>query len=181
MKSVPVSQRTNLKFARTESGTIVVWKKCDRIEIKNEKVFLMKIRKAMGRLFRKPLWSGRKIIIGGEKVVPFDPLYLIGEDAEKAVPFGSELEYEISIPMVRKKLRPLRFDSSNCRSKIGTIYRTSKNKRKAFRRTPAFRSSAQDARSITVGSLPVKNERKITMTGGAAKFASNRNWTSFSA
>lgn len=104
MKSVPVSQKSNSKLARTESGTIVVWTKCDRIEIKNEKVFLMKIRKVLGRLFRKPLSAGRKIIVGGEKVVPFDPLYLRGgEDIEKAVPFGTKLEYEIAIPNDRKK------------------------------------------------------------------------------
>lgn len=103
MQSVPVSQKSNSKLARTDSGTIVVWTKCDRIEIRNEKVFLAKIRKALGRLFRKYLWSGRTIIVGGEKVAPFDPLYLDNDLSENAVPFGSKLEYEIAIPDSRRK------------------------------------------------------------------------------
>lgn len=98
LKSVPISQKTNSKFARTDSGTIIVWSKCDRIEMKNEKVFLAKIRQALGRLFRKSLWAGREIIVGGEPVIPFDPLYLNNENSEKAVPFGSKLKYEVALP-----------------------------------------------------------------------------------
>lgn len=75
LQTVPVPQRTNPKFAKTESGTIVVWTKCDRIEFKNEKSFLVKIRKSLGRLFRKHIWEGKEIIVCGEKVLPIDPLF----------------------------------------------------------------------------------------------------------
>lgn len=103
MKSVPVPQKTNPNFAKTESGTIIVWGKCDRIEFKNEKTFLTKIRKTLGRLFRKHLWAGKEIFVCGERVVPFDSLYLKQGEAEKAVPFGEKLEYEIAVPETKKK------------------------------------------------------------------------------
>lgn len=103
LKSVPAPQRTNTRFAKTESGTIVVWTKCDRIEYKNEKRFLAKIRNSLGRLFRKHIWAGKEIIVCGEKVVPVDPLFLHTDDSENAIPFGEELEYKILIPTTPNK------------------------------------------------------------------------------
>lgn len=101
---VPVPQRTNSDFARGETGTIVFWSKCDRIEIKNERVFLSKIRKTLGRVFRKQLWAGKRIFVGNEQVAPFDPLLLNTADGENSNPFGSTLEYDISVPNERKKI-----------------------------------------------------------------------------
>jgi hypothetical protein len=98
LKSIPAPQRSNPKFAKTTSGTIVVWTKCDRVEFKNEKSFLSKIRKSLGRIFRKHLWAGREIIVCGEKVIPIDPLYLCQDSSEEAIPFGDKLEYKILIP-----------------------------------------------------------------------------------
>lgn len=103
LKSVPAPQQTNRNFAKSESGTIVVWTKCDRIEFKNEKSFLTKIRKSLGRLFRKHIWKGREIIVCGEKVVPLDPMFLHSPDSEKAIPFGKELEFKIAVPDVPNK------------------------------------------------------------------------------
>ena len=103
LKSVPPPQRTNPKFAKTRSGTIVVWTKCDRIEFKSEKPFLSKIRKSLGRLFRKHIWEGKKIIVCGERIVPVDPLFLRSTDLEKAIPFGTELEFEIAVPDAQNK------------------------------------------------------------------------------
>ncbi len=103
LKSIPIPQRTNPKLAKTESGTIIVWTKCDRIEFKNEKLFLTKIHKSLGRLFRKQLWAGKEIIICGEKVIPIDPLFLRSAETENAIPFGSELEYKIAVPNTRNK------------------------------------------------------------------------------
>jgi hypothetical protein len=103
LKSVPTPQRTNPKFAKTESGTIVVWTKCDRIEFKNEKLFFSKIRKTLGRLFRKHLGAGKEIIVCGEKVFPIDPLFLHSTELGNAVRYGSELKYEITIPSARNK------------------------------------------------------------------------------
>lgn len=103
LKSVPAPQPANRKFAKTKSGTIVIWTKCDRIEFKNEKSFLAKIRKALGRLFRKHIWDGKEIIVGGESVTPIDPLFLQSADTETAVPFGPALEYKIAVPGGRNR------------------------------------------------------------------------------
>lgn len=103
MKFVPVPQRTNPKFAKTESGTIVVWTRCDRIEFKNEKSLRARICKSLGRLFRKHIWEGKEIIVCGEKVVPVDPLFLRATDSENAIPFGTDLEFEIAIPDAQNK------------------------------------------------------------------------------
>lgn len=98
LKSVPAPRRMNCKSTKSDSGTVVVWKKCDRLEFKNEKSYLAKIRKILGRLFRKHIWDGKEIIVGGESVKPIDPLFLSSPDMENAVPFGPILEYEISVP-----------------------------------------------------------------------------------
>lgn len=103
LKSVPQPQRTNPKFAKTESGTIVVWTKCDRIEFKSEKPFLSRIRKSLGHLFRKHIWEGKEIVVCGGKVAPNDPLFLRSTDSENSVPFGTELEFKVAIPDVPNK------------------------------------------------------------------------------
>lgn len=108
LKSIPASQRTNPKFAKTESGTIIVWTKCDRIEFKNARSFASKIRKSLGRAFRKHLWSGKEIIVCGEEVVPVDPLFLRAANTENAIPFGEELEYKIAVPDARNKTSTVR-------------------------------------------------------------------------
>ncbi len=101
LKSIPKSMRVGISYANTESGTVVIWKKCDRINFKNKRIFLTRIRKTLGRLFRKHLWAGKEIIVGGEKVVPVDPLFLRTNDSENAAPFGSEVEYEIAVPGIQ--------------------------------------------------------------------------------
>jgi hypothetical protein len=103
LKLVPEPKKTNYTPATTKSGTVVIWTKCDRIKIKNEKKFLIKIYQALGRIFRNYLWAGKEIVLCGEKVIPFDPLYLQGIDPDKSFPFGTKLEYEIAVPDSRKK------------------------------------------------------------------------------
>lgn len=103
MKTVPIPKKANPKLAKTESGTIVVWSKCDRIEFKNQKLFLRKIRKNLGRLFRKHLWAGKNIFVNGEKVASIDTLFLYGQNAY-ADPFGDKLKYRITIPNSQKEI-----------------------------------------------------------------------------
>lgn len=98
LKSIPKTRRAAPSFANTQSGTIVIWKKCDRIIFKNEKIFLAKIRRSLGRLFRKQLWAGKEITVGGEIVKPVDPLFLHSDQTENATPFGPNIRYEIDVP-----------------------------------------------------------------------------------
>lgn len=102
LKQIPAPRRLTSRTATTDSGTTVIWSKCDRIEFKRERYFLTKIRKTLGRLFRKYLYAGREIIVCGEKVIALDPLYLFQNDLDSAVPFGSKLEYEIAISNTHK-------------------------------------------------------------------------------
>lgn len=112
LTSVPVPRLSNRKPAKTESGTLVVWTKCDRIEFKNQKSFLARIRKSLGRLFRKHIWAGKEILVCGESVVPTDPLFLRSDDSETATPFGSELEYKIKVPDARNKTSTIKIQFS---------------------------------------------------------------------
>ena len=98
LRSIPKPWRTTTSFCTTPSGTSVTWKKCDRIIFKNERIFLAKIRKSLGRLFRKKIWAGKRIFVGDEKVVPVDPLFLQTDDSQYGTPFGSEIKYEIDVP-----------------------------------------------------------------------------------
>lgn len=103
LKSIPKPRRITRSAVGSDSGTTVVWKKCDRITFKNERIFLERIRNALGRLFRKQLWAGKEIIVGGKKVTPIDPLFLKTNDAEAATPFGSAIEYDIDVPGTQKR------------------------------------------------------------------------------
>lgn len=98
LKSIPKPRRAATSLAKTQSGTIVIWSKCDRIIFKNQRIFLMKIRKSLGRLFRKQLWAGKEIFVSGESVIPVDPLFLHPNDSENATPFGPEIQYKIEVP-----------------------------------------------------------------------------------
>jgi hypothetical protein len=98
LKSIPKPRRRRASFAKTQSGTIVNWTKCDRIIFKNRRIFLTKIRRSLGRLFRKHLWAGKEIIVGDENVVSVDPLFLRTSDSGLATPFGPEIEYKIDVP-----------------------------------------------------------------------------------
>lgn len=92
MKRVPI-------FAKSKSGTIVLWKKCDRISYKYLKNLIKSIHFELGRIFRYYIWNGVVITICGEKVVPFDPLYLLNEvNLKGALQYGKDLLYEIRVP-----------------------------------------------------------------------------------
>lgn len=98
LRSIPKPRRIATSLAKGRSGTVVIWRKCDRIVFKNERIFLTKIRKSMGRLFRKQLWAGKKIVVSGQTVEPVDPLFLDPSGSETATPFGPKIEYKIEVP-----------------------------------------------------------------------------------
>lgn len=71
-----------LKDALRESGTLVVWKKCDRLTLRNIDGLRKKVIGYLGQAFRNfiyPVENGkpsRLITVNGSEVHPFDPLYL---------------------------------------------------------------------------------------------------------
>jgi hypothetical protein len=81
------------------SGTLVVWSKCDRLDLRREETLQRRLSPILGRKFRYFLWNGVKITINGKAVRPIDPL---GEHADSpltgAAPFGKPFAYDVKVP-----------------------------------------------------------------------------------
>jgi len=77
----------------SESGTVVILTKCDRIQNKDINVFSNTLRKNVGRVFRRFIEAGKNIYINNKFVDSFDPLML---DDPKTRIFSDE-EYPINI------------------------------------------------------------------------------------
>jgi hypothetical protein len=79
MREVPPPRSAKLpRWAAAYSGatgTLVVWRKCDRLEKTPTAVAGEKLRNQIGRIFRYSIWDGVEIFINGTRVVPVDPLF----------------------------------------------------------------------------------------------------------
>ena len=83
------------------TGTLVVWSKCDRLSHSRISTITKKLRRGLGQVFRHYIWNGVTITINGEDVKPLDPLFLKGVNAaEGTVVFGEPMTYEITLPPV---------------------------------------------------------------------------------
>jgi len=84
---------------RSNSGTIVIWKKCDRLSYKYLRSFIKHIHFELGRIFRYAIWRGVEIKLDNEKLVPFDPLFVgIGTNPVGGIEYGRELIYKVKVP-----------------------------------------------------------------------------------
>jgi len=93
----------------SKSGTIVRWKKCDRLSFKYFKSLVKHIQFELGKIFRYAIWRGVEINICGENVFAFDPLYIgNGLNLVGGMPFGEELKYYVKTPGNEKKLSEVR-------------------------------------------------------------------------
>jgi len=78
------------------NGTLVLWSRCDRLDNRRISTVVRKLHSELGRRFRHFMWNGLRVTINGEKVVPFDPLYVhSGAGIVGAQIFGEEMRYEI--------------------------------------------------------------------------------------
>lgn len=87
----------------SKSGTLVVWKDCDRMDHDGRIETLNRsLRQSLGRMFRYFLARDFKIMLNGEPIAPFDPMFLMAESRPKGEPgatqHGDEIKYEIPIP-----------------------------------------------------------------------------------
>lgn len=57
-------------------GTLVHWKRCDRLDHRRITTVTRKLTFALGRIFRYFLWEGVRIRANDTEVTPVDPLYL---------------------------------------------------------------------------------------------------------
>ena len=81
-----------------ESGTAVVWSRCDRIENKRISTVTRKLLLVLGRKFRHFLWKGVSITINGDPVEPIDPLFLHPHAMYNgATQFAEEMVYEVAV------------------------------------------------------------------------------------
>jgi hypothetical protein len=82
--------------AKSESGTLVVWTGCDRLDHRRISTIARKLATPLGRVFRYYLWNGVEIQINGVNVNASDPLYLHEGTAEPGGQiYGKPIEYDI--------------------------------------------------------------------------------------
>src|SRR5205814_702581 len=82
--------------AESQSGTLVVWTRCDRLDHRRISTIARKLAPPLGRTFRYHLWDGVAININGARVAPIDPLYLHeGSPEPRAQVYGERIEYPI--------------------------------------------------------------------------------------
>lgn len=100
MSEVPAPKRTAIpdlgRALGFQSGTLVSWVACDRLEFSRVSTIERKLHAALGRVFRHFIWDGVQIVINGARVAGLDPLYLHHDSPlVGACQFGEALEYEV--------------------------------------------------------------------------------------
>ncbi len=86
-----------------ESGTLVVWPRCDRLDYKKASTVAEKLRTPLGRIYRRLIWRGIRIWVNDQPVSPGDPLFRHPETgAGGAAQYGEPLTYDIAVPGGRR-------------------------------------------------------------------------------
>ncbi len=86
----------------SETGTLVVWSRCDRLAFRRTTTVAQRMRRPLGRMYRHLIWRGLRISVNDETVAPVDPLFCRPDTGEGgAVSFGSVLAYEVASPAGR--------------------------------------------------------------------------------
>jgi hypothetical protein len=93
-----ISRSTFRELSPFGLGTVVVWRKCDRLYTRRLGPLCRRLRDELGCLFRYQLWSGKRIMVNDEAVSAFDPLFERGgRNLVGAHAYGPELLFEIGI------------------------------------------------------------------------------------
>lgn len=105
MRIVPEPIKTDVpdKYAKLidfPTGTMVIWKKCDRLDYNNrEDTLTRELPKTLGQIYRYYLTRGKTINVNGREVKPFDPLFLMPEaQYHGATQHGAPLKFYVKIP-----------------------------------------------------------------------------------
>lgn len=78
------------------SGTLVAWSQCDRLDNRRVSTIVRKLEAELGRRFRHFIWKGLRITINGDILEAFDPLYLNPKaEFSGAQLFGEEMRFEV--------------------------------------------------------------------------------------
>jgi Histidine kinase-, DNA gyrase B-, and HSP90-like ATPase len=82
------------------SGTIVRWSRCDRLDYRRPSTIVKKLLPFLGRVFRYFLWDGVQILVNGALVKSIDPLFLHKDSlTHGGRQYELPLEYEVEIPL----------------------------------------------------------------------------------
>ena len=86
----------------SRSGTLVLWSRCDRLELKRPSAICNRLRQPLGRIYREHIWAGVRMRLNGELVRAFDPMFCRPKTGEGgAVQYGEPLVYEMVSPRSR--------------------------------------------------------------------------------
>lgn len=99
-------------FEKTKgkSGTLVLWKRCDRLDFSSVTHAEKQLPAALGRIFRNFLLGGRSIRVNKIDVKPFDPLFLDSRcEHSGATPHGVPTEVEVPLDGKRTSKVSIRF------------------------------------------------------------------------
>jgi hypothetical protein len=106
---IPVAVPSRGAPNATQSGTVIRWVRCDRLDFRRVSSLVEKLSRSVGRMFRYFLWAGVTITINGASVQSVDPLFLrknsrTGGDASS---FGTPLDFDISLPAAHGRTIPI--------------------------------------------------------------------------
>ena len=80
-----------------DSGTVVKWTRCDRLDNRRISTITRKLLNSLARRFRHLLWDGASITVNGDPVVPIDPLFVHPSALYSgATQFAEEIVYEVA-------------------------------------------------------------------------------------
>jgi Histidine kinase-, DNA gyrase B-, and HSP90-like ATPase len=83
----------------TAAGTLVVWRKCDRLTSNWSVGENDKLSRQLGRIFRYFIWSGVKLFLNGSLIAPIDPLFCNpNSPLGGAIEYGKPLTYRFRLP-----------------------------------------------------------------------------------
>ena len=89
------------QFTESDSGTVVILSKIDRLTNTNVSIFASTLAKDLGRIYRKFIQSKINITVNDKSVVAIDPLMLDTEGTQ----IYSDEEYEIPSRSIKEKIR----------------------------------------------------------------------------
>jgi hypothetical protein len=88
-----------VKAPDSDSGTLVLWSRCDRLDLRRPSAICRRLRRPLGRIYRQALWSGLQVRINEEVLEPYDPLFCRPDTGEGgAEPYGQPMRYELVAP-----------------------------------------------------------------------------------
>lgn len=89
---------------KASHGTVITWRKCDRLLDRKLGPLSRKLSRELGRLFRYQLWAKKTITVNGVPVSPFDPLFIKqGLNVVGAELVGTELLFPVAVPGSTRK------------------------------------------------------------------------------